>query len=68
MSPRRTQLLHETRDQAHFGSVGLISLQGGDLGRQGLPSPQSGRLVHQRRPNGLGPCQALSLQLMQGPQ
>ena len=65
MSPRRTELFHESRDFAHLGPVGLVGLKGGDFHRQSPPSSDACRFMHQRGPDGLGLRQPLSLQLAQ---
>lgn len=65
MSPRRTELFHESRDLAHLGPVGLVGLEGGHLRGQSPPGPDAGRFMHQRGPDGLGLRQALILQLAQ---
>ena len=47
MSPRRTELFHESRDLAHLSPVGLVRLEGGYLRGQSPPSPDAGRFMHQ---------------------
>jgi hypothetical protein len=34
MSPRRTQALHELGHRHHFGPVGIVGFEGGDLGSE----------------------------------